>query len=65
MCTVQVDRAHSYFLCRFAYRVLRGGRPGGSVGNLEALQYCTDTEVVGSILGEVTRTGTFSHRMPI
>ena len=26
--------------------------------------YCTDTEVVGSILGEVTRTGIFSHRMP-
>ena len=25
--------------------------------------YCTDTEVVGSILGEVTRTGIFSHRM--
>ena len=26
--------------------------------------YCTDTEVVGSILGEVTRTVFFSHRMP-
>ena len=26
--------------------------------------YCTDTEEVGSILGEVTRTGIFFHRMP-
>ena len=38
MCTVQVDRAHSYFLCGFACSTTRR-RPGGSVGNLEALLY--------------------------
>ena len=34
MCTVQVDRAHS-----FLHIVLLGGSPGGSVGNLEVLLY--------------------------
>ena len=54
MCTVQVDRADSYFLCGFCIQYYEAVAP--VVQRVTSKPYCTDTEVVGSILGEFTRT---------